>query len=69
MIGIITGGPAFVPFLHAGVVNEYDRLIQDQFLDAVVITVGLIGYLVNGFYVAAIAVSAPFLSCSLLTSF
>ena len=55
---VFGSGLAIVPFLHAGVVNEYHWLTERQFLDAVavamitpgpvVITVAFIGYLVAG---------------------
>jgi chromate transporter len=55
---VFGSGLAIVPFLHAGVVNDYHWLDERQFLDAVavamitpgpvVITVAFIGYLVAG---------------------
>lgn len=63
-------GLAIVPFLHSGVVIENQWLTEQQFLDSVavamitpgpvVITVGFIGYLVNGFLGALIAALATF---------
>jgi chromate transporter len=66
-----------VPFLHAGVVQDYKWLNENQFVDAVavamitpgpvVITVGFIGYLVAGFLGAVVAALATFLPCFLFT--
>jgi chromate transporter len=74
---IFGSGLAIVPFLHAGVVNQYHWLTETQFVDAVavamitpgpvVITVGFIGYLVGGFPGATIASLATFLPCYLFT--
>ena len=74
---VFGSGLAIVPFLHAGVVNEFKWLTEHQFLDAVavamvtpgpvVITVGFIGYLVAGFPGALIAALAVFLPCYLFT--
>src|SRR5215217_1191992 len=74
---VFGSGLAIVPFLHAGVVNEYHWLNENQFVDAVavamitpgpvVITVGFIGYLVNGFPGATVAALATFLPCYLFT--
>lgn len=74
---VFGSGLAIVPFLHAGVVNDYHWLNENQFVDAVavamitpgpvVITVGFIGYLVNGFPGAAVAALATFLPCFLFT--
>lgn len=74
---VFGSGLAIVPFLHAGVVNEYHWLNENQFVDAVavamitpgpvVITVGFIGYLVNGFPGATVAAAATFLPCFLFT--
>lgn len=74
---VFGSGLAIVPFLHSGVVNEYHWLTENQFVDAVavamitpgpvVITVGFIGYLVNGFPGAATAALATFLPCFLFT--
>lgn len=74
---VFGSGLAIVPFLHAGVVNDYHWLNESQFVDAVavamitpgpvVITVGFIGYLVAGFPGAAIAALATFLPCFLFT--
>ncbi len=74
---VFGSGLAIVPFLHAGVVKEYQWLNEQQFLDAVavamitpgpvVITVGFIGYLVAGFPGATVAALATFLPCYLFT--
>lgn len=69
---VFGSGLAIVPFLHGGVVQQYQWLTERQFLDAVavalitpgpvVITVSFIGYLVAGFagaVVAALGVFAP----------
>ena len=74
---VFGSGLAIVPFLHGGVVNEYQWLTEHQFLDAVavamitpgpvVITVGFIGYLVAGFPGACVAALATFLPCYLFT--
>lgn len=74
---VFGSGLAIVPFLHAGVVSEYQWLTEKQFVDAVavamitpgpvVITVGFIGYLVAGFPGAVVAALATFLPCFLFT--
>ena len=74
---VFGSGLAIVPFLYAGVVKEYGWLNEKAFLDAVavamitpgpvVITVGFIGYLVEGFSGAAVAALATFLPCYLFT--
>ncbi|PJJ83061.1 chromate transporter [Mucilaginibacter auburnensis] len=74
---VFGSGLAIVPFLHAGVVTEYYWLSENQFVDAVavamitpgpvVITVGFIGYLVNGFPGASVAALATFLPCFFFT--
>ncbi|MDX2305076.1 MAG: chromate transporter [Microscillaceae bacterium] len=74
---VFGSGLAIVPFLYAGVVKEYAWLNEQQFLDAVavamitpgpvVITVGFIGFLVEGFWGATVAALATFLPCYLLT--
>lgn len=74
---VFGSGLAIVPFLHAGVVNEYHWLDEKQFVDAVavamitpgpvVITVGFIGYLVSGFPGAVAAALGTFLPCFLFT--
>lgn len=74
---VFGSGLAIVPFLHAGVVNEHHWLTENQFVDSVavamitpgpvVITVGFIGYLVNGFAGAAVAALSTFLPCFLFT--
>jgi chromate transporter len=67
---VFGSGLAIVPFLHSGVIDQYHWLNQRQFLDAVavamitpgpvVITVGFIGYLVEGFIGALVAAFAIF---------
>ncbi len=74
---VFGSGLAIVPFLHEGVVVQKNWLNEVQFLDAVavamitpgpvVITVGFIGYLVEGFWGATAAAFATFLPCYLLT--
>lgn len=74
---VFGSGLAIVPFLYGGVVREHGWLNEQQFLDAVavamitpgpvVITVGFIGYLVDGFLGAVVAAVATFLPCYLLT--
>lgn len=74
---VFGSGLAIVPFLHSGVVTENQWLTEQQFLDSVavamitpgpvVITVGFIGYLVNGFLGALVAALATFLPCYLFT--
>ncbi|MBP8823835.1 MAG: chromate transporter [Flavobacteriales bacterium] len=74
---VFGSGLAIVPFLHGGVVTQYQWLTEQQFLDAVavamitpgpvVITVGFIGYLVAGFPGAGVAALATFLPCYLIT--
>jgi chromate transporter len=74
---VFGSGLAIVPFLYSGVVKEYGWLTDRQFVDAVavamitpgpvVITTGFIGYLVQGFWGAAVAALATFLPCYLLT--
>lgn len=74
---VFGSGLAIVPFLHAGVVDEYGWLTENQFVDAVavamitpgpvVITVGFIGYLVAGFPGACVAALGVFLPCYLFT--
>jgi chromate transporter len=74
---VFGSGLAIVPFLHAGVVVEYQWLNEKQFLDAVavamitpgplIMTVGFIGYIVAGFPGAVIAAVATFLPCYLIT--
>jgi chromate transporter len=75
-------GLAIVPFLYAGVVTEHHWLTERQFVDAVavamitsaagsagpvVITVGFIGYLIQGWPGACVAALATFLPCYLFT--
>jgi len=74
---VFGSGLAIVPFLYGGVVNEHHWLNERQFIDAVavamitpgpvVITVGFIGYLVQGLAGAAVAALATFLPCYLFT--
>lgn len=74
---VFGSGLAIVPFLYGGVVKEFGWLNEQQFLDAVavamitpgpvVITVGFIGYLVDGFWGACVAALATFLPCYLFT--
>ncbi len=74
---VFGSGLAIVPFLYGGVVNEYQWLNEQQFLDAVavamitpgpvVITVGFIGYLTAGWMGAIVAALATFLPCYLFT--
>lgn len=74
---VFGSGLAIVPFLHAGVVTENHWLTEQQFIDAVavamitpgpvVITVGFIGYLIDGFRGASVAALATFLPCYLFT--
>lgn len=74
---VFGSGLAIVPFLYGGVVNEYQWLNEQQFVDAVavamitpgpvVITVGFIGYLVAGTWGAVVAAAATFIPCYLFT--
>lgn len=74
---VFGSGLAIVPFLHSGVVKEYQWLTETEFIDAVavamitpgpvVITVAFIGYLVAGFSGAVVAAIATFLPCYLFT--
>jgi chromate transporter len=74
---VFGSGLAIVPFLHAGVVQDFGWLDERQFLDAVavamitpgpvVITVGFIGFLVAGLAGAVIAALGTFLPCYLFT--
>ncbi|MBL7815040.1 MAG: chromate transporter [Saprospiraceae bacterium] len=74
---VFGSGLAIVPFLHGGVVQEFNWLNEKEFIDAVavamitpgpvVITVGFIGYLVGGVAGACVAALATFLPCYLLT--
>jgi chromate transporter len=73
---VFGSGLAIVPFLHGGVVSDFQWLNERQFLDAVavamitpgpvVITVAFIGYLVAGPVGAAFAALGVFLPCYLL---
>src|SRR6185503_1291830 len=72
---VFGSGLAIVPFLHGGVVNDFQWLTERQFLDAVavamitpgpvVITVAFIGYLVAGPLGATAAAIGVFLPCYL----
>jgi chromate transporter len=74
---VFGSGLAIVPFLYGGVVSDHHWLTERQFIDAVavamitpgpvVITVGFIGYLVQGFPGALVAALATFLPCYLFT--
>lgn len=74
---VFGSGLAIVPFLYGGVVKEYGWLTDRQFVDAVavamitpgpvVITTGFIGFLVAGFWGAAVAAVGTFLPCYLFT--
>ena len=74
---VFGSGLAIVPFLYQGVVQQYGWLDEQQFLDAVavamitpgpvVITVAFIGYLVAGFWGAAVAALGIFLPVYVLT--
>jgi chromate transporter len=74
---VFGSGLAIVPFLHAGVVQDFRWLDERQFLDAVavamitpgpvVITVAFIGYLAAGSAGAVVAAFATFFPCYLFT--
>lgn len=74
---VFGSGLAIVPFLYGGTVTQYHWLTEKQFVDAVavamitpgpvVITVGFIGYLVQGLAGAIVAALATFLPCYLFT--
>src|SRR5213078_2923853 len=74
---VFGSGLAIVPFLYGGVVHDYQWLNERQFVDAVavamitpgpvVITVGLLGYLVAGPVGAVAAALGTFLPCYLFT--
>lgn len=74
---VFGSGLAIVPFLHSGVVVENKWLTEQQFLDSVavamitpgpvVITVGFIGFIVDGLSGALTAALATFLPCYLFT--
>jgi len=73
---VFGSGLAIVPFMHSGVVGEFQWLSERQFLDAVavamitpgpvVITVAFIGYLVAGPLGSLLAAFGVFLPCYLL---
>ena len=72
---VFGSGLAIVPFLHGGVVKDFQWLTEQQFFDAiavamitpgpVVITVGFIGYLAAGMSGALLAAAGVFLPCYL----
>ncbi|HEX4584221.1 MAG TPA: chromate transporter [Burkholderiaceae bacterium] len=74
---VFGSGLAIVPFLYGGVVTEHHWLSERQFVDAVavamitpgpvVITVGFIGYLIDGLPGAVAAAAGTFLPCYLFT--
>jgi chromate transporter len=74
---VFGSGLAIVPFLYGGVVTENHWLTERQFVDAVavamitpgpvVITVGFIGYLIQGLPGACVAALGTFLPCYLFT--
>ncbi|MGH6962736.1 MAG: chromate transporter, partial [Dongiaceae bacterium] len=74
---VFGSGLAIVPFLYGGTVLEHQWLSEREFVDAVavamitpgpvVITVGFIGYLVEGVPGAIVAALATFLPCYLFT--
>ena len=74
---VFGSGLAIVPFLYGGVVTEHHWLTDRQFVDAVavamitpgpvVITVGFIGYLIDGLTGACVAALATFIPCYLFT--
>lgn len=74
---VFGSGLAIVPFLYGGVVTQFHWLNEHQFVDAVavamitpgpvVITVGFIGYLVDGLGGATMAAIGTFLPCYLCT--
>jgi len=74
---VFGSGLAIVPFLYGGVVHDHAWLSERQFLDAVavsmitpgpvIISVGFIGYLVDGLTGATLAAVATFLPCYLFT--
>ena len=74
---VFGSGLAIVPFLYGGVVQEHHWLTDRQFVDAVagamitpgpvVITTGVIGFLVSGFWGAVVAAAGTFIPCYLFT--
>lgn len=60
---VFGSGLAIVPFLYGGVVQQHYWLTDHQFVDAVMITVGFIGFLVAGFAGAVVAAVGTFLPC------
>lgn len=74
---VFGSGLAIVPFLYGGLVTDHHWLSEKQFVDAVavamitpgpvVITVGFIGYLIDGLGGAIVAAFATFLPCFLIT--
>ncbi|MDB5974555.1 MAG: Chromate transport protein ChrA, partial [Nevskia sp.] len=74
---VFGSGLAIVPFLYGGVVTDHHWLTEHQFVDAVavamitpgpvVITVGFIGYLIDGLPGSIAAAVGTFLPCYLFT--
>lgn len=74
---VFGSGLAIVPFLYGGVVTQNHWLTERQFVDAVavamitpgpvVITVGFIGYLIQGLPGACVAAFGTFIPCYLFT--
>ncbi|HEY8026712.1 MAG TPA: chromate transporter [Burkholderiaceae bacterium] len=74
---VFGSGLAIVPFLYGGLVTDHHWLSEKQFVDAVavamitpgpvVITVGFIGFLIDGLGGAVVAALATFLPCFLIT--
>jgi len=74
---VFGSGLAIVPFLYGGVVTQNHWLTERQFVDAVavamitpgpvVITVGFIGYLIQGLPGACVAALGTFIPCYLFT--
>jgi chromate transporter len=74
---VFGSGLAIIPFLHNGVVIEYQWLTESEFVDAVaigmltpgpmVVTVGFIGYLIADFPGALIAAAGTFVPCYFFT--
>jgi chromate transporter len=74
---VFGSGLAIIPFLRAGVVTENKWLTEQEFLDAVAVTMitpglvviatGFIGYLIADFPGATVAALATFIPCYLFT--
>lgn len=74
---VFGSGLSILPFLYGGLVTEHHWLTEKQFVDSVavamitpgpvVITVGFIGYLIDGLAGAMVAAFAIFLPCFLIT--